>query len=139
MDTVPDVETQTPQPFQPTNHSLDEKEPWVRSYTRKRGDYPHPASIRLDDAGHATVAEAQAHDGADILAILDTFAPQELDYFEHQTIEAEIEEWRSTPEQIGLAKNLAAEVRVTPEEGRDADLWPRVFKDGTLEQWLPEE
>lgn len=114
------------------------------SYAGTGTDYPHPSSLPIHHTppttanGYKTVEEAQAHDGADVLAILATFNREEKDYFEPQTIEAEIEEWRLTPEQVALAGNLAAELHV-PETDNWGALVPKAFRDGEKEEYLPEE
>lgn len=114
------------------------------SYAGTGTDYPHPASIPVQRtppataSGYRTVEEAQAHDGADVLAILGTFNREEKDYFEPQTIEAEIEEWRLTPEQVALAKKLASELHV-PSVDNPSALVPKAFQNGEREEYLPEE
>lgn len=88
---------------------------------------------------YSTVQDAQAHDGADVLAILDTFTPQTLDYFEPQTIEQEVENWHLTREQYDLAKKLANELHITPAVANQAQMVPRTFQDEEKAEYLPEE
>lgn len=88
---------------------------------------------------YSTVQDAQAHDGTDVLAILDTFTPQTLDYFEPQTIEQEVEDWHLTREQNDLAKKLANELHITPAVANLAQMVPRAFQEEEKAEYLPEE
>lgn len=99
----------------------------------------HPSQNESSDTTYCTVADAQAHDGADVLAILDTFKPEEMDYFEPQTIEQEVEDWHLTPQQYNLAKKLADELHLRPAPDHPANMVPRAFQDGEKAEYLPEE
>lgn len=143
LDGIPIIESALPS-SEPTEAALHSGQQTPGSYAGTGTDYPHPASIPVQRTppatviGYKTVEEAQAHDGADVLAILGSFNPEEKDYFEPQTIEAEIEEWKLTPEQVALAKKLASELHV-PSVDNPSALVPRAFQDGEREEYLPEE
>lgn len=113
----------------------------LRSDARQSRDYPNPSSIQPSASidGYKTVADAQAQDGADVLAILDTLKPEEMDYFEPQRIEDEIAEWRLTPEQMALIKRLAEELYSVPSPENPSNLLPQAFQNGDKEHWLPED
>ena len=105
----------------------------------------HPAGVlkpsqrEEGDKTYTTVQDAQAHDGTDVLAILDDFRPSELDYFKPQTIEEEVEDWKLTPEQYDLAKKLAHELHLRPAPDHPSNLLPEAFQDEEKQEYLPEE
>ncbi len=94
-----------------------------------------------------TVAEAEAHDGQDVLNILGDVGSKELDYYEPQRIEDEIEDWKLGPEQVGFMRRLATEL-LPARDARDghkerdmtdpANLLPSQLNHEKAE-WLPEE
>lgn len=98
-----------------------------------------PSQREEGDRTYTTVQDAQAHDGADVLAILDDFNPNELDYFKPQTIEEEVEDWKLTPEQYDLAKKLAHELHLRPLPDHPSNLLPQAFQDEEKQEYLPEE
>ena len=98
-----------------------------------------PSQSEANARTYTTVQDAQADDGAGVLAILDAFKPEEMDYFEPQTIEQEVEDWNLTKVQYELAKKVAQELHITPSVGNSAAMVPPAFQDAEKAEYLPDE